>query len=80
MTYGSDAMYKKTEYKNYVKRLETWLPTTIVSSQKHEDANEEYASTTLLYYDEKGQVVQRWIMQVHLWHYLPLTSMILGEM
>ena len=52
-------MYKKTEYKNYVKRLETWLPTTIVSSQKHEDANEEYASTTLLSYDEKGQVVQK---------------------
>ena len=59
VTYGSDAMYKKTEYKNYVKRLETWLPTTIVSSQKHEDANEEYASTTLLSYDEKGQVVQK---------------------
>lgn len=59
VTYGSDAMYKKTEYKNYVKRLETWLPTTIVSSQKHEDANEEYASTTMLSYDEKGQVVQK---------------------
>lgn len=58
VTYGSDAMYKKTEYKGYVKRLETWLPTTIVSSQKHEDAKEEYASTTLLSYDEKGQAVQ----------------------
>ena len=59
VTYGSDAMYKKTEYKNYVKRLETWLPTTIVSSQRHEDANEEYASTTMLFYDEKGQVVKK---------------------
>ena len=59
VTYGSDAMYKKTEYQDYVQILDTWLPTTIVSSQKHEDDKEEYATTSLLSYDEKGQVVRK---------------------
>lgn len=59
VTYGSDAMYKKTEYQDYVQILDTWLPATIVSSQKHEDDKEEYATTSLLSYDEKGQVVRK---------------------
>ena len=57
-TFGSEDMYKKVTYQDYVQKGGAYLPTKIVNIQKHEDASEEYVQKTSYEYDDYGQIIK----------------------
>ena len=53
--YGSQNMYRQTDYSGYVKKKNMWLPQTITATQKHSDDAATFSVTTQIVYDENGR-------------------------
>ena len=53
--YGSQNMYRQTDYSGYVQKNDMWLPQTITATQKHSDDATTFSVTTQIAYDENGR-------------------------